>query len=241
MCVSPRCTGFISLFRDRETILHARLEPKQLSSFQTNMDLGVSWCRCMCVYVYVFDTWDVQKSWSLKRYFTERKKKTPHTHTCRKPGNDSLCPLTFDVWLLCEWWASWGLVDLRPLSVYLADGRGDRAWEKERGRRRINYFPTSWIIDWMSVFVDSAKKIRFSFGAAGGLLWFSAFWGGRSGWGEGQLRFISGERSLTDNEPISAYHRFIPSSYTVCWLITRYYRNAKDMFEVTYKWERWQA
>lgn len=46
---SPRCSGFISLFRAGETILHARLELKELSSFQTNTEADV------LVRIFVFE------------------------------------------------------------------------------------------------------------------------------------------------------------------------------------------
>lgn len=141
-CFSPRCSGFISLFRDGETILHAWLELKQLSEFQTNTETKV----CLGVVVCVW-TWDNQNScfWEevLKTFHRKKTRHhfTKHPHTCKEPGNDSQRPLPFDVWLLCEWWASWGLVDLRPPSVYLADGRGERAWEivREGGNQYFSY------------------------------------------------------------------------------------------------------
>lgn len=50
-CFSPWCSGFIPLFRDGETILHTRLEPKHLSRFQTNRDWGVS-RSCVCKHTH---------------------------------------------------------------------------------------------------------------------------------------------------------------------------------------------
>lgn len=64
---SPRCSGFISLFRDRETILHARLELKQLSRFQANTETEV--CLCVCLNMRYFEFL------KFKRHFTEKKKK----------------------------------------------------------------------------------------------------------------------------------------------------------------------
>lgn len=55
-------------------------------------------------------------------------------NTRRKVGNDCERPLTPDVWRLCEWWASWGLVDLRPPGVYAADGRREGIWEGQENQ-----------------------------------------------------------------------------------------------------------
>lgn len=101
--------------------------------------LGWTWSSCQisrrtrrlrCISVWMFEQEIFWILWRLKDI--SHRKKTEHgtTHTCRKPGNDSQRPLTFDVWQLGEWSASWGLVDLQPSFVYLPDGRGERAWKR---------------------------------------------------------------------------------------------------------------
>lgn len=128
-CSSKWCCGFISLFTDGELILHTLLEPKPLSSFQTNRNRSVSPClreRC--------------KFWKLETNITGKIKQLdsifhlppPHTHTHAHAERLVMTPsnlLPFDVWPLCEWRASRGLVDLWPSDVYLVDGRGTRALE----------------------------------------------------------------------------------------------------------------
>lgn len=90
LCFSLRYRGFISLFRDGETILHARLELKQLSRFQTNMVAEVCLGADVCVFQHEI----------LRGHFGENKTFTTHTHTESPAMTPILCPL--DVWLLCE-------------------------------------------------------------------------------------------------------------------------------------------
>lgn len=96
-CFSPWCSGFISLFRDGETIRYARLELKYLSGFlEKHGGWGVSLCGCVCVGVWTWDS-EILKS---KRHFTEREKKhdtvSPHIHAESLVMTPStLCPLMF--------------------------------------------------------------------------------------------------------------------------------------------------
>lgn len=126
---------------------------------------------CVQTHTSTLNSWSLKEISQKKNPPKQTKKKpdsiSPAAHTCRVTGNDSEHPLPFDVWLLCEWRASWGLVDLWPPQCL-------PCWWEGRGSMGENQFI------WVEISLFANNKINFSFWSTVGLLWFQMlfFFGG---------------------------------------------------------------